>query len=177
MAQAVVEPSESAPLAKGAHRKNAASQHLFDFAIDHAAEDEQQLYKTLISNVRTASGVTLTTLADKMDMSISQISRLLGTKKTLSDQNRDKFFKVLEIDQARAKLCVVWFHDPAIYDEFTALAMTEALRELQNQFSTCRTDIHIDIKPSIIHELMKRAFDKLLHHQEQVLLRRDQLDI
>ena len=151
------------------------TQALFDFAQEQPP-DEQQLYKQLIEQTRRRRNLCYSDLGRRLGCSKSQMHRLLTSNKHLSDQARDILFNELSIDPVRAKLCVVFFQSVEDYDDFAAFAISEAFKAWRNQIETYRHGLHIEIKPSIIHELMKRAFTTLLEHQERVLERRDNLE-
>jgi hypothetical protein len=83
---------------------------------------------------------------------------------------RDRIFDELGMDHVRAKISVALLHDPRAYAEQSVFLATESLKSFYLEVLTCRRgSIEVDLRPAVIHEAARRAYDLLLSHQERVM--------
>ena len=131
---------------------------------------EQDQYKQLISAELARQGTFCAHLADRMGLSRAKLHKILKQKSPLSDDLRDQIFDVLGIDHARAKFSVALLQDHRAYVDQAVFLATESLKSFYFEVMTCRRGaIEVDLRPAIIHEAARRAYDLLLSHQERVL--------
>lgn len=155
-------------------RAQPASQALFEFAAEKPAIREQELYKLLIRDtLKARHDLSFSKLAARIHMEKTALVRIVSGTHELSDKLRDQLFEELEIDHVRAKICVVFLRDPDLYDDLTAKMLSEAVKALYCQIERCRKGIQLEIRPSVVHELMKRGMDMLLEAQDEILRRTD----
>ncbi len=155
-------------------RTQPASQALFEFASEKPPIREQELYKHLIRDtLKARQGLSFAKLASRLHMEKTALVRIVSGTHDLSDKLRDQLFEELDIDHVRAKICVVFLRDPDLYDDLTAKMLSEAVKALYCQIDCCRNGIQLEIRPSIVHELMKRGMDMLLEAQEEILRKTD----
>jgi hypothetical protein len=103
-------------------------------------------------------------------LSRAKLHKILKQSNPLSDALRDQIFDELGIDHVRAKISVALLHDPHVYVEQSVFLATESLKSFYFEVLTCRrASIEVDLRPAVIHEAARRAYDLLLSHQERVL--------
>jgi len=143
---------------------------LFNFgsAAPHACEQAQ--YKQLINAELARQGVLCAHLADRMGIQRPKLHKILKQTKPLSDSLRDDIFDQLGIDHVRAKFCVSLLRDHRAYVEQSVFLTCESLKSFYLEVVTCRRgSIEVELRPAIIHEAARRAYDLLLSHQERVI--------
>ena len=60
--------------------------------------------------------------------------------------------------------------DPVFVANQAVFLATESLKSFYLEVMTCRRgSIEVDLRPAIIHEAARRAYDLLLSHQERVM--------
>ena len=142
----------------------------FAFGGDKPKLTEQDQYKQLIGVELARQGTFCAHLADRMGLSRTKLHKILKQKSPLSEDLRDQIFDVLGIDHARAKFSVVLLQDHRAYTDQAVFLATESLKSFYLEVMTCRRgSIEVDLRPAIIHEAARRAYDLLLSHQERVL--------
>jgi hypothetical protein len=74
------------------------------------------------------------------------------------------------IDHVRAKISVALLHDPHAYVVQSVFLATESLKSFYLEVLTCRRgSIEVDLRPAVIHEAARRAYDLLLSLRERVM--------
>lgn len=146
------------------------SEPVFAFANSGPRACEQEQYKQLINAELARQGILAAHLADRMGLSRPKLHKILKGNNQLTDTLRDQIFDALGIDHVRAKFSVAFLHDPQAYVEQAAFVTIETLKSFYLEVLTCRRgSIDVDLRPAIIHEAARRAYDLLLHHQERVM--------
>lgn len=147
-----------------------ASESTFMFAEDPPKLSEQDLYKALIDAQAAKSGVPLAHLADRVGIARPHLHKVIRGTLTLKDGLRDRLFDALAVDCVRAKFCVAFLHDQAAYEDPDVFLVCEGLKGFYCEIiSRRRGEIHVSLKPPIIHEALGRAYDLLLSHQKRVI--------
>jgi hypothetical protein len=96
--------------------------------------------------------------------------KILKQTNPLTDDLRDRIFDELGMDHVRAKISVALLHDPQAYAEQSVFLATESLKSFYLEVLTCRRgSIEVELRPAVIHEAARRAYDLLLSHQERVM--------
>ena len=148
----------------------AGSEPVFAFASPAPLRCEQEQYKHLINAEMMRQGILPARLADRMGLSRAKLHKILKQSNPLSDLLRDQIFDELGIDHVRAKISVALLHDPHAYVEQSVFLATESLKSFYLEVLTCRRgSIEVDLRPAVIHEAARRAYDLLLSHKERVL--------
>lgn len=151
-------------------RSPAGNEPLFAFATPEPRGSEQERYKDLINAEMARQGIVPAHLADRMGLSRAKLHKILKQTNPLPDALRDRIFDQLGIDHVRAKFCVVLLHDPGAYVEQRVFLATESLKSFYLEVLTCRRgSIEVELRPAVIHEAARRAYDLLLSHQERVI--------
>lgn len=146
------------------------SEPVFAFANPRPRACEQGQYKQLINAELARQGILAAHLADRMGLSRPKLHKILKQNNQLNDALRDQIFDVLGMDHVRAKISVTLLHDPNAYVEQSVFLATESLKSFFCEVLTCRRgSIEVDLRPAIIHEAARRAYDLLLSHQERVM--------
>jgi hypothetical protein len=146
------------------------SETVFAFANLEPRVCEQDHYKQLINSELVRQGILPAHLADRMSLARAKLHKILKQSNPLSDALRDQIFDELGIDHVRAKISVALLHDPHAYVEQSVFLATESLKSFYLEVLTCRRgSIEVDLRPAVIHEAARRAYDLLLSHQERVL--------
>jgi len=146
------------------------SEPVFAFASPSSRGCEQDQYKQLINAELARQSILPAHLADRMDLSRAKLHKILKQTNPLTDDLRDRIFDELGMDHVRAKISVALLHDPGAYAEQSVFLATESLKSFYLEVLTCRRgSIEVDLRPAIIHEAARRAYDLLLSHQERVM--------
>ena len=99
-----------------------------------------------------------------------KLHKILKQNTPLSDTMRDQIFAELGIDDVRARFSVALLRDYRAYSEKSAFVAVESLKSFYLELKTCRRgSLDVDLRPAIIHEAARRAYDLLLSHQERVI--------
>ena len=148
----------------------ASDESAFMFAKDTSRLSEQALYKALIDAQAAKCGVPLAHLADRVGIARPHLHKVIRGTLAMKDGLRDQLFEALAIDCVRAKFCVVFLHDQTAYDDPGVFIVCEGLKGFYCEIiSRRRGEIHVSLKPPIIHEALGRAYDLLLSHQQRVI--------
>lgn len=143
---------------------------LFAFAQAAPRFGEQQQYKRLIETEATRQGIPIAHLADRLAIRRTKLHKIIRQTNPLGENLRDQLFEVLGIDHVRAKVCVALLCNYEAYSEPSMILVTEALKGFYCEVVTCRRgEIHVDLRPAIIHAALGKAYEALLSHQERVL--------
>lgn len=146
------------------------SESVFAFANPGLRESEQEQYKRLINDELVRQGILPAHLADRMQIARPRLHKILKQTNPLPDCLRDRIFDELGMDHVRAKFSVALLHDPRAYVEQAVFLATESLKSFYLEVLTCRRgSIEVDLRPAVIHEAARRAYDLLLSHQERVM--------
>lgn len=146
------------------------SEPVFAFANSEALDCEQDQYKQLIKAELVRQGLPPAHLADRMQIPRPKLHKILKQNTPLSDTMRDQIFAELGIDDVRARFSVALLRDYRAYSEKSAFVAVEGLKSLYLELKTCRRGaIDVDLRPAIIHEAVRRAYDLLLSHQDRVM--------
>lgn len=131
---------------------------------------EQDRYKRLIEDQAAKKGLPLAHLADRVQIRRPRLYKTIRNTIALKDDLRDRLFEALDIDCVRAKFCVNFLHDHTAYDDPEVFLVCEALKGFYCEIITRRRgEIHVTLRPPIIHEALGRAYDLLLSHQARVM--------
>lgn len=142
----------------------------FSFGLSPESRSEQKQYKLLIVDQAAKQAVPLAHLADQIGVGRSRLHKVLRNGAALADELRDRLFEALSIDDVRARVCVALLHDFAVYDDPSTLLVCEALKGFCCEVVTRRRgELHVSVRPQLIHEAMGRAYQMLLAHQDRVL--------
>ncbi len=140
------------------------------FANPNPGPGEQDQYKQLINAELARQGIPPAHLADRMGMSRPRLHKILKQTNPLPEGLRDRIFNELGMDHVRAKISVALLRDPDAYANQAVFLATESLKSFYLEVMTCRRgSIEVDLRPAIIHEAARRAYDLLLSHQERVM--------
>lgn len=143
---------------------------LFAFAHTPPRLGEQEQYKQLIDAEANRQGIPLAHLADRLDIPRTRLHKIVRQTNPLSENLRDRLFEALGIDHVRAKVCVTLLSDWEAYAEPRMFLVTEALKSFYCEVYSCRRgEIHVDLRPAIIHAALGKAYEALLSHQDRVL--------
>lgn len=143
---------------------------VFLFANPKPGVGEQDQYKQLICAELTRQGIPPAHLADRLRMTRPRLHKILKRTNPLTEGLRDRIFNELGIDHVRAKFSVALLRDPDAYANQAVFLATESLKSFYLEVMTCRRgSIEVDLRPAIIHEAARRAYDLLLSHQERVM--------
>lgn len=143
---------------------------VFLFANPKPGVGEQDQYKQLICAELTRQGIPPAHLADRLRMTRPRLHKILKRTNPLTEGLRDRIFNELGIDHVRAKISVALLRDPDAYANQAVFLATESLKSFYLEVMTCRRgSIEVDLRPAIIHEAARRAYDLLLSHQERVM--------
>lgn len=143
---------------------------VFMFANPNPELCEQDQYKQLINAELARQGILSAHLADRLRMARPRLHKILKQTNPLTDGLRDRIFNQLGIDHVRAKISVALLRDPDAYANQAVFLATESLKSFYLEVMTCRRgSIEVDLRPAIIHEAARRAYDLLLSHQERVM--------
>lgn len=143
---------------------------LFAFAHPSPRLSEQDQYKRLIDAEATRQGIPLAHLADRLGIKRTRLHKIVRQSNPLSENLRDRMFEELGIDHVRAKVCVALLCDYEAYGEPNLFLVTEGLKSFYCEVVSCRRgEIHVDLRPAIIHAALGKAYEALLSHQERVL--------
>jgi hypothetical protein len=124
----------------------------------------------LINAELARQGIPPAHLADRMGMSRPRLHKILKQTNPLPEGLRDRIFNELGMDHVRAKISVALLRDPDAYANQAVFLATESLKSFYLEVMTCRRgSIEVDLRPAIIHEAARRAYDLLLSHQERVM--------
>lgn len=146
------------------------SEPVFAFANPGPRVCEQDQYKQLINAELARQGLPPAHLADRMQIPRPKLHKILKQNTPLSDTMRDQIFAELGIDDVRARFSVSLLRDYRAYSEKSAFVAVEGLKSLYLELKTCRRgSIDVDLRPAIIHEAVRRAYDLLLSHQDRVM--------
>lgn len=146
------------------------SEPVFAFANPGPRACEQEQYKQLINTELARQGIHAAHLADRMGLSRTKLHKILKQTNHLTDGLRDQLFDALGIDHVRAKISVTLLRDHNAYAEQSVFLATESLKSFYLEVLTCRRgSIEVDLRPAVIHEAARRAYDLLLSHQERVM--------
>ena len=142
----------------------------FSFAPPAPRLTEQDQYRLLITDQAAKQALPLAHLADRLGVGRSRLHKVLRQGAALVDDLRDRLFEALGIDYVRAKFCVALLHDFTAYDDPAILLVCEAMKGFYCEVVSCRRgELHVAIRPQLIHEALGRAYEMLLAHQERVL--------
>lgn len=131
---------------------------------------EQDRYKLLIIEQAAQQSLPLGHLADRLGVGRSRLHKILRNGSALSDELRDHLFRALAIDPVRAKFCVVFLHDHAVYDDPSIQIVCEAMKGFCCEVLFCRRgELHVSIRPQLIHAALGHTYELLLKHQARVL--------
>ncbi|MFC0589499.1 hypothetical protein ACFFF7_08750 [Novosphingobium aquiterrae] len=143
---------------------------VFLFANPNPGPGEQDQYKQLINAELARQGIPPAHLADRMRIPRPRLHKILKQTNPLTEGLRDRIFRELGMDHVRAKISVALLHDPDAYANQAVFLATESLKSFYLEVMTCRRgSIEVDLRPAIIHEAARRAYDLLLSHQERVM--------
>lgn len=143
---------------------------VFMFSNPSPGGGEQVQYKQLINAELARQGIAPAHLADRLQMTRPRLHKILKRTNPLTEGLRDRIFSELGMDHVRAKICVALLHDPDAYANQAVFLATESLKSFYLEVMTCRRgSIEVDLRPAIIHEAARRAYDLLLSHQERVI--------
>lgn len=147
-----------------------AGESAFSFGESSPKLSEQELYKALIDAQAAKQGMPLAHLADRVGIARPHLHKVIRKNLALKDGLRDRLFDALCIDCVRARFCVVFLHDHAAYDDPEVFIVCEALKGFYCEIiSRRRGELHVSLRPPIIHEALGRAYDLLLSHQQRVI--------
>ncbi|MBB6125452.1 hypothetical protein [Sphingobium subterraneum] len=142
----------------------------FSFGEPPQRLSEQQQYKRLIDAEAARQGIPLAHLADRLHMHRTRLHKVIRQTRALKDELRDRLFAELGIDHVRAKFSVALLHDYTAYGEQAVFLACEGLKSFYCEVATCRRgEIQVDLRPAIIHEALRKAYEMLLSHQARVL--------
>ncbi|MDP3907692.1 hypothetical protein [Novosphingobium sp.] len=140
------------------------------FAEDRPRLSEQEQYKRLIAAELARQNLPLGHLADRIGLLRTRLHKIIRKTGLLTEDLRDQLFAELAIDHVRAKISVVLLQDPDAYAEQSVFLAAEALKAFYYEVATCRSgEIHVDLRPAIIHLALHKTYEMLLIHQERVL--------
>lgn len=154
------------------------------FAAGEAAPDEaadelspepvrlttQDQYKRLIGAEAARQGVLLAHLADRINIARPRLHKVLKGPVALKDELCNQLFEALGIDAVRARFCVAFLHNYKAYANPEVFLTCEALKGFYFEIATReRGEIQVQLRPGIIHEAQRRAYELLLSHQARVL--------
>lgn len=132
---------------------------------------EQDQYKKLIAAELMRKGMPLAHLADRLRLPRPRLHKILKRTSPLSEELRDRIFGELGIDAVRAIISIALLHDYRTYVGQAAFLTAESMKSFYLEVMTCRRgSIEVDLRPAIIHEAARRAYDLLLQHQERVMM-------
>lgn len=142
----------------------------FMLAVPNSGLCEQEQYKQLINAELGRQGILPAHLADRMRLPRPRLHKILKKTNPLTDGLRDRIFDQLGMDHVRAKISVALLRNPDAYSNQAVFLATESLKSFYLEVMTCRRgSIEVDLRPAIIHEAARRAYDLLLLHQERVM--------
>lgn len=145
-------------------------QPVFMFAGAAPQLSEHDQYKRLIDAELTRQGIPLAHLADRLSIRRTHLHKIIRQTGILSDNLRDRLFEKLAIDHVRAKLCVALLRDYTAYQDQAAFLASEGLKSFYCEVVSCRSgEIHVELRPAIIHAALRRAYELLLSHQDRVI--------
>ncbi|AIT82691.1 MULTISPECIES: hypothetical protein [Sphingomonadales] len=151
-------------------RPSADEPSAFSFGPTKKPLTEQDRYKLLIIEQAAKQALPLGHLADRIGAGRSRLHKVLRNGAALSDELRDRLFDALELDPVRAKFCVVFLHNQTAYDDPSISVVCEAMKGFCSEVLSCRRgELHVSIRPQLIHEALGRTYEMLLKHQERVL--------
>ena len=151
-------------------RPSAGEPSAFSFEPTKKPLTEQDRYKLLIIEQAVKQGLPLGHLADRIDVKRPRLHKVLRNGVAMSDALRDQLFEALAIDPVRAKFCVVFLHNHETYDDPSISIVCEAMKGFCSEVLSCRRgELHVSIRPQLIHEALGRTYEMLLKHQERVL--------
>lgn len=151
-------------------RPSADEASAFSFGPATKPPTEQDRYKLLIVDQAAKQALPLGHLADRIGVNRSRLHKILRNSAALGDDLRDRLFEELEIDPVRAKFCVVFLHNHEAYDDPSISVVCEAMKGFCSEVLSCRRgELHVSIRPQLIHEALGRTYEMLLKHQERVL--------
>lgn len=143
---------------------------LFCFGEPSHRVSEQEQYKRLIDEQAAKIGLPLAHLADRLKIGRPRLHKVIRNNLTLKDELRDRVFDALGIDCVRAKFCVAFLHDHTAYDDPNVFLVCEGLKSFYCEIiSRRRGEIHVALRPPVIHEALGRAYELLLSHQARVM--------
>lgn len=149
---------------------------VFDQTEERLSELDQ--YKRLINAEVIKQGVPLAHLADRLGVSRTRMHKIIRQTNILSDDLRDRIFEALGIDPVRAKVCVALLRDHRAYYDPNIYLVTEGLKGFYCEvISRRRGEIHVDLRPAIIHAALAKAYDALLSHQDRVIEHEQNLQV
>ena len=151
-------------------RPSADEPSAFSFETSAKPLTEQDRYKLLIIEQAAKQGMPLGHLADRICVNRPRLHKILRKGAALSDELRDRLFDALEIDPVRAKFCVVFLHNQTAYDDPSISVVCEEMKGFCCEVLSCRRgELHVSIRPQLIHEALGRTYEMLLKHQQRVL--------
>jgi hypothetical protein len=148
----------------------AGNQPVFMFAGPSVQLSEHDQYKRLIDVELTRQGLPLAHLADRLSIRRTHLHKIIRQNGILTDIMRDRLFENLAIDHVRAKFCIVMLRDYTAYGDQAAFIAAEGLKGFYCEVATCRSgELHVELRPAIIHTALRRAYELLLSHQDRVI--------
>lgn len=151
-------------------RPSADEPSAFSFGPAMKPLSEQDRYKLLIVEQAAKLALPIGHLADRIGVNRSRLHKVLRNGAALSDELRDSLFEALEIDPVRAKFCVVLLHNEAAYDDPSISVVCEAMKGFCSEVLSCRRgELHVSIRPQLIHAALGKTYEMLLQHQARVL--------
>lgn len=135
-----------------------------------ATASAQVQYKRLIDAECKRQGLPLAHLAERCGIGRSRLHKIIRGRVALQDDLRDRLLAELEIDMLRARFSIALLHDHQAYVNSDVFVVCEVMKAFYYEIVTRqRGEIQVQLRPSIIHETQRRAYDMLLSHQARVL--------
>ena len=143
---------------------------IFRFGGSSSHTSAQEQYKRLIDAEAGRQGLPLAHIADRIAIGRSRLHKVIRGQGLLREDLRDRLFEVLGIDAVLARFCVALLDDYKAYANPDVFLTCEAMKGFYTEIVTRqRGEILVSLRPSIIHETQRRAYDMLLTHQARVL--------